>query len=198
MRPALAIAALLSFSVLLLAGCASSPPVRYFSLDAPAPAGSAAAQGKILGVGPLPTPEYLQRPQLVTRGPGQQMRVDEYSRWIEPLEQELLRYLSLSLANGLPGTTVVQFPYNSIVRADYRLIGRIDRFDADAEGLAVLTVQWGVGDGKGATLVRSQRTSYSAQATRPGDAGSIVAAMNRTLAEFTADILAELNAAGVR
>ena len=38
-----------------------------------------------LGIGPIRMPDYLDRSQMVMLDAGQEIRVDEYNRWAEPL-----------------------------------------------------------------------------------------------------------------
>ncbi len=187
-------------AMLLLAACSSSPPVRYFTLSTidadfqPDP-----DDAVILGLGPIRMPDYLNRSQIVTRGANSEMQVDEFSRWSEPLSTSLLRVVATDVDNLLNGVVVVMFPYEPFVRdqVSYRLVGDINRFDADASGQIVLEVQWGVADADGAIAVPVRRNRYTAQATAGGEAatgdpGAVAAAMNDALAQFSRDIAARL------
>ncbi len=185
---------------LALAACSSSPPVRYFSLSPidsdfqPDP-----DEAIMLGFGPLRMPDYLDRSQIVTRGANSEMQVDEFSRWSEPLATSLLRIVSTDVDNLLPGVVVVVFPYEPFVREQvkYRLVGDINRFEADFRGRIVLEVQWGVADADGQIAVPVRRNRYEAQATidgqpAAGDPGAVTAAMNDALAQFSRDIAGKL------
>ncbi len=186
--------------VFLLAACSSSPPVRYFTLS---PIDSEFQQDPddaiMLGFGPLRMPDYLDRSQIVTRGANSEMQVDEFSRWSEPLATSLLRIVSTDVDNLLPGVVVVVFPYEPFVREQvkYRLVGDINRFEADYRGRIVLEVQWGVADADGGIAVPVRRNRYEAQATidgqpAAGDPGAVAAAMNEALAKFSRDIAGKL------
>ncbi len=64
--------ALLGASLVLLSGCARTAPSRFDLLNAlPATASEQqnkeAEQGIAIGIGPVELPEYLDRPQIVTR-----------------------------------------------------------------------------------------------------------------------------------
>ncbi|TNF87012.1 MAG: hypothetical protein EP300_11865 [Gammaproteobacteria bacterium] len=101
--------------------------------------------------------------------------------------------------NLLPGVVVVVFPYEPFVREQvkYRMVGDINRFDADYRGRIVLEVQWGIADAGGKMVVPVRRNRYQAQATiegepAGGDPGAVAAAMNDALAQFSRDIAAKL------
>ena len=152
--------------MLSVASCGSSPPVDYYRLQ-PLSGSATAASGdaKILGIGPLQVPGYLDRPQLVTQAAGSKVIVDEFNRWAEPLDVALPRIVTANVDHLLDSIVVVAFPYSSNVRTDYRLIGRVIRFDANQSGEAVLEVQWGVQDADSNTVLTPRRTRYTAQAT---------------------------------
>ncbi len=190
---------ILSVLVLIMfSACSSSPPVRYFSLN---PIDAEFKQDPddavMLGLGPIRMPDYLNRSQLVWRSANAEMRVDEFSRWSEPLTKSLLRTVSTDVDNLLQGVVVVVFPYEPIVRdqVDYRLVGDVNRFDADSTGRIVLEVQWGIADVEGGVVVPVRRNRYQAQSSIADDPGAVVAAMNDALAQFSRDIASKLEAA---
>jgi hypothetical protein len=184
---------------LLLGACGSSPPVRYFSLSTTVTGGGQDSDdAAVLGLGPLRMAEYLDRTQIVTRGVGAELEVDEFSRWAEPLSPALHRVVSTDVDNLMPGVIVVAFPWESVVRAevDYRLLGDVTRFDTDSDGLVVLEVQWGsTSVESGEVLIRAHRSRYEAQAQSADDPAAVALAMNDALAKFSRDIANKLEAA---
>lgn len=181
--------------LLVLSACSSSPPVRYFSLS---PIDTEFQQDPddavLLGLGPFRMPDYLNRSQIVTRGASAEMQVDEFSRWSEPLATSLLRIVSADVDNLLQGVVVVVFPYEPFVRdqVKYRLVGDINRFEADHLGQVVLEIQWGVATAEGDIAVPVRRNRYQAQATITDDPSAVAAAMNDALAQFSRDIAGKL------
>ena len=189
-------------AMFVLSACSSSSPVRYFSLN---PIDSDFRQDPddavLLGLGPFRMPDYLNRSQIVTRGANAEMQVDEFSRWSEPLSTSLLRIVSADVDNLLEGVVVVIFPYESFVRdqVKYRLVGDINRFEADHQGHIVLEAKWGIADTDGGMAVPVRRNRYQSQAT-PGNnsndgTSAVVAAMSEALAQFSRDIASKLEAA---
>ena len=146
---------------LLIGACGSSPPVRYFALS---PMDSVQRQDSddavTLGVGPIRLPEYLNRSQIVTRGGGSELEIDEFSRWAEPLTQALHRVVSTDVDNMMNGVMVIAFPWEAAVQndVDYRLIGEITRFDADRSGRVVLDIQWAISEVSAELAVPPRRT----------------------------------------
>jgi len=186
---------LCAFVSLLVGACGSSPPVRYFALS---PMDSVQQQDPddavTLGVGPLRLPEYLNRSQIVTRGGGSELEVDEFSRWAEPLTQALHRVVSTDVDNMMNGVMVIAFPWEAVVHneVDYRLLGEVTRFDADRSGRVVLDIQWGITDTTGQATVVIRRSKYEKRAARPDDPAIVVSAMNDALAMFSRDVASEL------
>ncbi len=182
---------------LLLVACGSSPPVRYFTL-------STMDRGiqqdpddaVILGLEPLRMPEYLNCSQIVTRGAGAEMQVDEFSRWAEPLGLSLHRVVSADVDNLLDSVVVIAFPYDTVIRTqvDYRLLGDVSRFDADRSGRIVLEIQWAIAEVGSGIVVPPHRSRFDTQATTADDPAAVAAAMNNALAMFSRDIASELEA----
>ena len=184
------------FLSLLLTACGSSSPVRYFSLSSTVVSGAQnPAEAVVLGLGPMRMAKYLDRSQLVTRGAGAEIQVDEFNRWAEPLSVAFLRVVATDVDNMLDGVTVLVFPWESVTRAqvNYRLLGEVSRFDADDSGSVVLETQWGiVAMDSDEWLLRPRRTRYEAQTGAPGDPAAIASAMNEALARFSGDIASQM------
>ena len=174
---------------LLLGACGSSPPVRYYSLEQiDVIAKPDAADSKIVGLGPLRVPDYLRRSQIVTRGAGANVNIDDFARWAEPLDQAVHGIVANNVDSLLADIIVVAFPYISTVDVDYVVVGRIDRFDVGADGDAIMIVQWGLVDSSGETRIAPQRHRYTARASEPDDSGSVAQAMSDILTQLSHDI----------
>jgi uncharacterized lipoprotein YmbA len=185
---------IIAFSMLVLAGCGTSPPVHYYTLDSTESGYKQDPEtSSILVVGPFRMPEYLKRSQMVTRGPGAEMIVDDINRWAEPLSDAFHRVVASNLDSLMESMIVATFPTAARLETEYRLIGRISSFNANQDGLVVLELQWGVGDAKGDILVKPRRSEYESQAATPGDPGAIAQAMSNTLAQFSRDVATEFH-----
>ena len=190
---------LVTLCVLFMAGCGSSPTVHYYALDS---IGSRVAEdapgAPIIAVGAFRMPEYLNRSQMVRRGPGAEIIVDDFNRWAEPLDDAIHRVLASNLDQLLDRVIVVAFPTSAALNIDYRLTGRFDRFHAGPDGDVVLEVQWGIVAMNGTSHLPPRRVRYQSQAARRDDPGAIAEAMSDVLAQFCRDIASELGAIGLQ
>ena len=83
---------------ILLAACGTSPPVHYYSLEPSAGFETRDGPGAaMIGMGPLRLPDYLKRTRIVTRGPGNEIRVHEEARWAEPPNDAIHRVLAANV-----------------------------------------------------------------------------------------------------
>ena len=180
----------------LLVACGSSPPVNYYSLetletDYRRDSGTAL----LIGVGPLRTPDYLSRSRIVTRGDNGSVFIDDFNRWVEPVDDAIYRIVSLSLDTLLADAVVIGYPYAYIADIDYQVLGRIDSFGADHDGRVVLRVQWAVTTPNGDVLVNPKRATYEARGNPGLDYPSIARGMSEALQLFSRDVASEIEAA---
>jgi uncharacterized lipoprotein YmbA len=141
---------------LLVAGCAASPPTNLYTLsavDAPSVEGGGApsAGGRaskspsaVVAVGPVTLPDYIDRPQIVTRQSAYRLELAANDQWAAPLYDMLPRVLIEDLALRLPAVRMVSFPQVSEASFDYRIAIDVSRFDVDATGQATLAARWQV------------------------------------------------------
>jgi uncharacterized protein len=143
-----------------LLACSESPLTRFYVLRAMSPSAAVQARartGREVAVGPVDIPEYLDRPQIVTRAdPGSRVSLAEYDRWAEPLGDSIRRVLVENLSILLPSARISVFPVRSETAPDFQLPVRVERLDV-AAGSATLEVWWSILDTKGATLSPSSQ-----------------------------------------
>lgn len=174
---------------MLVGGCGSSPPVHYYDLEALETGYVAKTNPSLrVGVGPLRTPDYLDRSQIITRGADSRVVVDDFNRWVEPLSHSIYRVLSENLDSLMEDAVVVAFPYTHIADLDYQVVGRISRFDADAGGTAVLQVQWSVLSSRDELIIQPRRARYEVRTARAGDYPALTRAMSELLQLFSRDV----------
>lgn len=133
----------------LMAGCGSSPQVKYFQLRAeppgPAPLAQAAPPSAgIWALGPVRVPEYLDRDAIVRPSGQASLRLSPSERWAEPLRDAIPRLLLQDLARQLGSTRIWRLPLPPGLTAQRQLRVDIHRLDADAgpRPLLVLQAQW--------------------------------------------------------
>lgn len=184
----------LALGSLALVACRSAPPVRYYLLSAETNPSQAAVQTTDLAivVGPIVLPDYLDRPQLVTRQGTTELVLSDQHRWAEPLDRHFVAVLAENVAAHLGTDRVDIFPRSSTDQGPLRRIkGTVTRFDVDATGRAELTIRWHVTNRNG-DVIAPVRLSRHTQAATGVDHAARVEALAATVAAFSRDIVAVL------
>lgn len=175
--------------------CASSPAPRYFRLTALAEQATTTSARAVI-IGPFQLAEYLDRPQIVTRDGANEVTVADFERWAEPLDANFQAVVTANVGRLLGSDRVLEYPAQTIMKPERRVTGRVSRLDVDAQGLAVLEVQWGVLDVAGAPAgpggQPGRRSRYEARAAGASYAAR-VAAMNAAVTAFSADVADAVN-----
>ncbi len=186
----------LALTAVMLCGCfGSSPPSRFYLLEeSVTPVAESPASSLVIGIGPIRFPDYLDRPQIVTRD-GNELELAEFDRWAAPLQTNFVAILADNVSRATGSNQVYGFPFAARVELDYRVVGAVRRFDADRSGQAVLLVHWGVQDGEGEVILATTRKLYS-QSAPPDDYSGMVSALNRLVADLGQDIARALEQLG--
>jgi uncharacterized lipoprotein YmbA len=142
---------------------------------------------KIIGVGPLQLPEYLDRPQIVTRLSPNELRLGELDNWAEPLKDNISRVLAENISRLICTEDVVVFPWKSSSLVDYQIDINIVRLDGKLGGKATLSTRWDITDryGKSILMTKTQYTESVTEVTY----SALVAAYSRLIADFSQDIV---------
>ena len=133
---------------LLLSGCMrDSKPAQFYMLNADSGvAGSArvpaAAQGPLIGLGPIRIPEYLNRPQMIVAIADNQYQLSEDHRWAERLDQNISLALFKALPRQIGTDRIVRYPWSQRQVVDYQVGIDILEFNVDASGQSRLIAQW--------------------------------------------------------
>ncbi|MGI9336509.1 MAG: PqiC family protein [Gammaproteobacteria bacterium] len=177
---------------LVLGGCATSKPTTFYLLQPiatiPATATPVSTSTPVaLGVGPIELPHYTDRPEIVTRGDGNQLDVAEFSQWGEPLDDNVTRVLAENLSMLLPTQRAEVFPWKRAAQIDYQVTVEVSRFDGTLGGDAVLAARWQVRDDRTGKEVVARKSRFTFPSVTADHAG-VVAAMNRTLDALSTDI----------
>ncbi len=179
--------------VLVLSGCASTPPTRFFILSPIAGSERIGAQmGErcfAIGIGPVKISEYLNQPEIVTRITQNEIRVDEFAKWAEPLENNISRALAENLSTLLCIRSIIIFPWRGQTPIDYRIDMHVIQMDGVLGESALLDVFWSIAagtDGKKSPLL-TKRSTYK-ESTGGRDYVAFVSAQSRNLASLSRDI----------
>ncbi|WP_460906889.1 PqiC family protein [Paraburkholderia jirisanensis] len=185
--------ALLVTALIALGGC-SSPGAAFYTLspDASLERTGAALPITVL-VGPVTVPELLDRPQLVTRVSDNEVAVNEFARWGEPLKSGVARTLAANLELLLGAARVSVPGQAALVPETCRVRVDVVRFDALPGEAVTIDAQWVVRvPGKPSPI--AGRSVVREPVSGAGDA-PLVAAQSRALARVSRDIAAAIRGA---
>lgn len=179
---------------MLAGGCLFSPrPDRskYFVLSPEAahgaalvPSSTGAANQLIVGLGPIKLPEYLDRPEVVTRVAPNRLELSPTDRWAEPLSSDFRQVIAQDLSAGLGTQMIIFYPWYRTTRIDYQVTLDVYRFERDSHGTVTLVAHWQVFDGSGA--IRYATDSTITETAGSGEPGA--AALSRAVGSLAAQI----------
>jgi len=173
------------------AGCGASPPSRFYTLDAMAPAADPSAARYAVIVGPVTVPASVDRPELVVQVAPNQVALDEFNRWAAPLGDSIARTVAGNLARLLGSSDVATAPLANFKPA-YRVTISVQRFESTPGQAALLEAVWVVHQSASGT---SHAGSTLAREAVQGDGyDALAAAHSRALATLSADIAAAIQA----
>lgn len=190
--------ALIAGLLLWLTGClnlgeGTQERVRLYTLQPTVPAaetGWGAVDGTI-GIGPVYLPNYLQRTQVVILVPPNEVRLADFAKWAEPLEENILRVTAQNLSRLLKSESILTFPWRNARPTEYRLRMNIRRFEAVAGEAAHLSVHWRI---EAPQSERAPRIGFfeGKSPLQGEEANAVVAAMSRVLGDFSRRMAEEL------
>ena len=176
----------------LLTGCGSAPTRFYVLTPLPVSTGQiVSGQGPGIGVGPVELPDYLDRPQIVTRLDQNQFKLADFDHWSEPVKDNFTQVLAENLSSLIPTERIFVFPWKRENRVDYQVMVNVTRFDRTVDGDSVLTARWRIVGNDNRQELAVRTATYTAPAAGP-DYPATVAAMNQTLTALSRDIAGTL------
>jgi uncharacterized lipoprotein YmbA len=174
-----------------VAACGTTTRESFYVLEGPAVPPPAATTATIsVFVGPVIVPEAVDRTPMVIRTSPNQVDVEDFHRWAEPLKSAIPRVIADNLVREL-GTARVGFTRAaSLAPVDYRVAVEIQRFDSSLAEGAMIDASWTVTATKGGAP-RTGRT-VAQEPAQPATHAGIAAAHSRALARVAKDIAAVL------
>lgn len=183
----------LALTVAALAACSTSPTASFYTLGAVAAQGDAGTVRPVsVVVASVTVPDLVDRPQFVIRVSDNQVKLDEFARWADPLKSQIPRVIAANLTLLLPGARVSVYPLNADAGTPYSVRVDFQRFDgAPGEG-ATVEALWSVSPPKGNASVNGH-TLVHEPAAGPGDE-ALAAAYSAGLGVVSRDIAAAIQA----
>nr|WP_206997253.1 PqiC family protein [Trinickia mobilis] len=174
-------------AAVVLGGCGSSPIARFYTLKPDATLTSAGdAMPLHVVVSPVTIPDLVDRPQIVTRVAGNQVSLDEFDRWGEPLKGDIARVIAADLGALLGSERVSVFDTGADVPPAWHVRVDVMRFDSMPGDAVTVEAQWTVWPPKKFAPVMGRSLEHEPVRGQSYDA--LVAAHDRALAAVSRDI----------
>jgi len=139
-----------------------------------------------IGIARVDIPDYLNRPQIVTRVSPTQIETSEFHRWAEPLAANFGRVLADNLSKYTCAETVV-FPHIRGNNSSFRVKVEVLRFDGSLGNDVELKVRWSLFDRNEAKPSVTKQSSYTAK-TDSASYEDLVCAMCLTVDAFGKEV----------
>jgi uncharacterized lipoprotein YmbA len=155
----------LGLFVVVLSSCASSPPSKFYQFSAlngqaAEPGNSSHGGSEVVSIGPVRIPDYLDRPQIVTRSGQNELRLAEFDRWAGSIENDIIRVLAEDISAQLPEDRFFVIRWTPLLQSQlsssYRVEMIVSRFDGPLDGAVTLRAQWGLFGRDKNVLVRKE------------------------------------------
>ena len=178
----------------LILGCNHSPVPHYYVLSAAVDTQvQSTRNGPRIGLGPVTLPDYLDRPQIVTRVAGSRLELSNAHRWAEPLTASFKRALLANLERELPKPDIVVHPWRSSLTITHQVQIEVTRFDRDSDGAFHLSARWNVSQPGASSAAATQRSDIEFPlSAKADDYNAMVGAANGAVAALAAAIAAQL------
>lgn len=175
----------------VIAGCTTTRPSRFYTLSVPSELQDSTtavqtAYGAI-GLGPVSIPQYLDRPQIVTRDGPNRFGIAEFDRWGGALRDNLSRTLAEDLTRLIPSARISTHPWRRATPVDLQIPVDVIQFDGALGKEIVFTAQWQILSADGSTQLLSRRSSFS-EKIGGSSYEDMVAAQSRAVADLAREI----------
>jgi uncharacterized protein len=177
--------------IIVLGGCATSPPAHYYTLAPlqPPDVKAASVPAFTVAVGPVINPDLLQRPQIATRTSEHQISFSEFHKWAGTLADETKRVLVVNLNALLSGERAAVTTDDMAIDPDYRVVVNINRFDGRPGGSVWLNAVWTLREQKGKMAIAVNQ-SVIEEPIGGQEYPDLVGAQSRAIGQLSREIAA--------
>ncbi len=185
------------FFPLIVTGCfGTTQPSKFYVLTSLAdPYAVNCKEGLVqdiaIGIGPVKMPEYLKRPQIVTRTGNNTLYLSEFDRWAGSLTEDFTRVLAENISTMLVTDRIVIYPWRRSLPVDYQVEFDVIQLDGSPGGDVCLKVRWAVFSDNGKKLY-FVKTSRISEATSGTGYKALVAAESRAIKKLSQEITTAL------
>ena len=183
------------FLVSIIVSCSSTPATQFYKLNSlpstqqenPALPGMEIA----IGVGPVELPEFLDRPQIVTRKSQNQLEISEFHRWAASFPRDFSRVLAKNISTLVPTDRVALYPWGDTFSPTYQVKLEVEQFDGQLGERVFLRAIWAVVCQEGANELVVRKTVIE-EPVLTNDYEGLVAAKSNALATLSREIVEEI------
>jgi len=172
------------------AGC-STAPARFYSLASTATPDGAPPTRVAVMVGPVTVPASVDQLEFVVQVAPNRVEVDEFNRWVAPLNDAVARAVAGDLV-VLLGTPEVATAELANFTPDYKVTIDVQRFESIQGDAALVEAVWTVRKTAGGET-RSGRT-VAREPVQGQGFDALAAAHSRAIAKMSADIATAIRA----
>ncbi len=179
---------------LVSGGCMSvpnTPNPRFYTLGAIGENQAAQkfniAPNTIIGVGPVRIPEYLNRPQIVTKDEEGMLTFAQFDRWGEPLDLALSRLISANLTLLLPGVNMEVYPWNIAIPVEYQVLADVVQLESELDKDLFFAAQWSLLDAQNNKMLFTKRFEFR-KPIEPHSYSGLVGTLSMACASLSRDI----------
>ncbi|MEP6342106.1 MAG: PqiC family protein [Maricaulaceae bacterium] len=186
---------LLALSALAtLSACASSPDAQLHLLKSANGALISQTSSHVsVRVGPIVMPEHLKRSEIVFRSGAYDVNLNEYERWAESLERNMISVITSDLAAHLGTEKAFDYYANFTITPDYIVKLNVTEFGRVSPDTVSLSASWEL---SGKSSLQNKLYSenikttikYSEDNEDDKNINNVIAAMNEALNELSLKI----------
>jgi len=181
--------------ILFLAACSSHQTTSFYQLkaietettehNAPPP------NPITILVNPIRFPEYLDRPQIVTRNNKYKLQLSDNHHWAEPLKNEFHRVFLKNLNHRIHPSHAVIYSDLNKVQPNIHLSIEVLQFDTNSQDLAILSVKWAYWLNDKVKHIKRQAKEYRLP-IKNKHYESRIEAQSQAIVLFTDDLIASI------
>ncbi|CAM2834976.1 membrane integrity-associated transporter subunit PqiC [Legionella worsleiensis] len=175
----------------MLCACGRSKQPEFYLLH-PLPFKSVPVAGHTfltIGLEPIHTPAFTEKPQLVIHDGLNRVTLDEFHQWAESLDKNIKGVIKTNLNTLIPGIVIEDAPWDIDFKPDYTLQIDIAEFKIDKHGDSSLRASYSISR-QDNVLKKYDRYYHLHTAILTVDA--LVESMNSNLNSFTQDMAKSL------
>lgn len=156
------------------------------------PSGPAAINQDLgIGIGPVNTASYLDRPYLIFQSSHNTLDVNEDHEWAGDLTDEFARVLGTNIGREKNTGNIQSYPWGNESDLDYQVSINLKRFHGTSNGNALLEASWSVYKLPGARRIESKSITLTEPLQSDGFS-SLAAAQSRLVEKLAQRIVQSL------